>query len=81
MSDDESEMYIYTNLTLSDTEEIYSSQEAMEEGSPVAQAFVGIEGILSLQIEGGDMTIKREADVPWHTIVADISAALKDFFL
>ncbi len=82
LSDDGKEMYIYTNLTLGEGEaEQYTSPAAMEEGSPVAQALALLEGIVELQIDGSDMTIIRDSDFPWHVIVADVSAALKDFFL
>jgi hypothetical protein len=82
LSDDGEEMYFYTNLKLAEGEvEQYDSPAAMEEGSPVAQALALLEGIAELQIDGGDMTLTRDPDVPWHIIVADVSAALKDFFL
>ena len=82
LSDDGEEMYISTNLTLAEDEaEVYESAAAMEEGSPVAQALAMIEGIVQLRLEGGDMVITRDPDAPWHAMVADISAALKDFFL
>ncbi|MCB9422593.1 MAG: NifU N-terminal domain-containing protein [Ardenticatenaceae bacterium] len=82
LGDSGEEMNFYTNLTLAEGEaELYESSVEMEEGSPVAQALALLEGIARLQIEGCDMTITREPDVPWHVVVADVSAALKDFFL
>jgi hypothetical protein len=82
LSDDGTAMHIYTNLTLSDEAgEYYDTTEALEEGSPVAQALAVIDGIATLRIEGGDMTVTRQPDAEWHAIVADISAAIKDFFL
>jgi hypothetical protein len=82
LSDDGDEMFFYTNLTLADGEaETYDSPEAMEEGSPVAQALALLDGIAQLEINGRDLTIIRDPDTPWHVIVADVSAALKDFFL
>ena len=82
LSDDGDEMFFFTNLTLAEGGvEQYDSPAVMEEGSPVAQALAVIEGIARLQIEGREMTITREPDAPWHVIVADVSAALKDFFL
>ncbi|MEJ2749059.1 MAG: NifU N-terminal domain-containing protein [Anaerolineae bacterium] len=81
-SDDGEEMYVYTNLTLAEGEaEQYDSPAAMEEGSPVAQALALLEGIARLHIEGREMVITRQPGAPWHVIVADVSAALKDFFL
>lgn len=82
LSDNGEEMLFYTNLTLAESEaEQYDSPAAMEEGSPVAQALAVIEGIARLQIDGSEMAIIREPSAPWHAIVADVSAALKDFFL
>jgi len=82
LSDDDSILTVYTNLRLNDGEvEQYHSSEELEEGSPVAQALAIIEGIRYLQIEGGDLTVRRASDAPWHVIISDISAALKDFFL
>ena len=82
LSDDNKTLNVYTNLRLNEGEiEQYQSAEEMEEGSPVAQACAIIEGISSLQIQGGEMIICREADAAWHIIISDISAALKDFFL
>jgi hypothetical protein len=82
LSDDGEEMLFYTNLTLTEGEaEQYDSPTAMEEGSPVAQALAVIEGIARLEIDGSEMAVIREQNAPWHVIVADVSAALKDFFL
>lgn len=82
ISDDGRTLTVYTNLRLNDGEaEKYHSNEEMEEGSPVAQALAVIEGIISLQIQDSDLTVRREPDTPWHIIISDISAALKDFFL
>jgi hypothetical protein len=53
----------------------------MEEGSAVAQALAVVGGIEMLFIDGRDLTISRDPDVDWHVIVADVSSALKDFFL
>jgi hypothetical protein len=82
LNDDGQEMYFYTNLTLAVGDaERYDSPAAMEEGSPVALALALLEGIAQLQIADKGMIITREPDYPWHVIVADVSAALKDFFL
>jgi hypothetical protein len=82
LSDDGSTLTVYTNLHLNDGEaEQYHSPEELEEGTPVAQALAVIEGICFLQIEGSDLTVRRDPDIPWHLIISDISAALKDFFL
>lgn len=83
LSDDGHSMYFYTNLALTEenTVEEYNGRSQMEEGSPVAQALSVIEGITHLRLEGSDMTVTCEPGAPWHAIVADITAALKDFFL
>lgn len=82
MSDDGTRMHFFTNLTLTDRgEEDYGTVAAMEEGSPVAQALAVVPGIATLHIEESEMTITREPDAEWYLIVADVSAALKDFFL
>jgi hypothetical protein len=82
LSDDDSTLTVYTNLLLNDGKiEVYHSYEELEEGSPVAQALAVIEGILFLQIEGSDLIVRRADETPWHIIISDISAAIKDFFL
>jgi hypothetical protein len=82
LSDDNSTLNVYTNLRLNEGElEQYHSAAELEEGSPVAQMFAIIEGISTLQIQGGEIIVHREPDAAWHIIISDISAALKDFFL
>lgn len=82
MTDDGAHMYFYTNLSLTEGGvEQYNSVEAMEEGSPVAQALSVVPGIRRLRMQGDELSVTREPDADWHVIVDDISAALKDFFL
>lgn len=82
VSDDVNVMYFHTNLQLSEEAmEEYDSVGAMEEGSPIAQALSVIQGIARLQISENDMTICRDPAAPWHAIVGDVSAVLRDFFL
>lgn len=82
LSDDGRILIVSTNLRLNEGDvEQYSSPDEMEEGSPVAQALAVIEGMHTLQIEGSSLTVQRDPDTPWHIIISDISAALKDFFL
>jgi hypothetical protein len=82
ISEDGSRMFISTNLTLSEEGiETYATQEAMEEGSPIAQALSMVEGIAWLWIEANELTIARNPAASWHTIEADVAAVLKDFFL
>jgi hypothetical protein len=80
--DSPDEMIFTTNVKLADAgPETYDSTEAMEEGSPVAQALSFVEGIRRAHIDGSQLTVVREPDAAWHIIVADISAAIRDFFL
>jgi hypothetical protein len=82
ISEDGTRLSISTNLTLSEEgDETYASLEAMEEGSALAQALSVVEGIVWMRIEEDELTIVRNPGVPWHTIEADVSAVLKDFFL
>lgn len=82
IDDDDLTMHISTNLKLAEGEkEEYDSLEAMEEGSPVAQALAMIDGIDHLTINGKNIRLVRDPEAPWHSLVGDISAALKDFFL
>lgn len=82
IDDDNLTMHISTNLKLADSEpEKYDSLEALEEGSSVAQALSMIDGIAHLTIDGKNMILVRDPEAPWHSLVGDISAALKDFFL
>jgi hypothetical protein len=82
IGDDDVSIVISTNLKLAEEGiEEYDSAEAMEEGSPLAQSLSVVEGIVRLRIEAQDMIVTRDLQVPWHAIVADLLAALKDFFL
>ena len=81
---DPHQMLLTTNINLtaaSHAAEMYQSPEEMEEGSPLAQSLSYIEGIHELHISGQTMTIRRDPDVDWHIIIADVSAAVRDFFL
>ena len=82
-SGDEPDTIIFTtNVRLSEGEpENYISVAALEEGSPLAQAFAIVPGIYELRLEGGEMVVRHDPDVPLHVIVADISAVIRDFFL
>ena len=82
MSDDGTQMFFYTNLRLAEgAGETYHSSSALEVGSPVAQALAVVAGIVRVEIDGRDLIVTRDHEVDWHVIVADVSAALKDFFL
>jgi hypothetical protein len=83
LSENGAAIFFTTNLPLTDAgiEETYGSAEAMEEGSPVAQTLASVDGIARAQLNGGEMVVHLLADADWHAVVADVSAALKDFFL
>jgi hypothetical protein len=81
-TDDPAVINFSTNLSLTDEgAEEYGSAEEMEEGTPLAQAISHVEGIQGLRIEGSNLAVTRDLETPWHIVVADVSAAIKDFFL
>lgn len=83
-TDDPLVIDFHTNLDLTgvqQTVEQYESREDMEEGSPLAQTLAFVDGIHRLRLAGQTMTVTRDPDVDWHIIVADVTAAVRDFFL
>lgn len=68
-------------LTADDASERYGTPDALAEGSPVAQALAEIGGIAGVEIAGNALFVTCSPAADWHAIVADVSAALKDFFL
>jgi len=80
---DGGEIVFHTNLrlTAAGRPEQYTSTAALEEGSPVAQALSGVVGIATLSMEGGRIAVTTLPDADWHGLIADVTAALKDFFL
>lgn len=71
-----------TNLRLApEGREEYGSGVEMEEGSPVAQLLSGVEGIVACSLDGGEIVIRRDPETEWHNLVAEVAAALKEFFL
>lgn len=82
--EDPAVIHLYTNLPLTTAAsgvEEYDSYDEMMEGSPLAQALAVINGIAQLRLDGTDMMVVRDIETPEHALIADISAALKDFFL
>ena len=81
--DDLNLVHFFTNLPLTSEgeEESYTSVDAMLEGSAVAQALAGVEGIVTLTLTESDMSIHKEDDVDEYALIADVSAVIKDFFL
>lgn len=80
---DDRVVLFHTNLKLTAAggEEFYASADELEEGSPVAQALIVVAGIDTLAMSEGEMTITTRPDADWHAVIADVTAALKDFFL
>lgn len=76
-------IHFFTNLPLTtdDQVESYSSLEAMQEGSAVAQALAEVNGIVSLTLSGREMSVEKEDGLDAYALIADVSAAMKDFFL
>jgi hypothetical protein len=74
---------IITNQTLTDqVEEVYTSYEEGDEGSPIAQMlFNGVNGITALKMTPHTLFVTRAADHSWEEIVDDVRDALRDFFL
>ncbi len=82
ITDDPAVLSFSTNLNLSEEGvERYDSPAEMEVGSAVAQSMALVEGINKLRIEGSDMIVTRDPNTPWHLIIAEVTAALKEFFL
>lgn len=80
---DNGEIVFHTNLRLATAgrSETYDTAAALEEGSPVAQALSAVHGIATVTMNGGRLTVTTQPDADWHAIIADVTAALKDFFL
>jgi hypothetical protein len=80
---EEGKILFTTNLklTAAGQPEFYVSMDEMEEGSPVAQALAAVEGIDTLWMDGGMLTVTSLTDADWHAIIADVKAALREFFL
>lgn len=82
LSEDGRFMHLHTNLKLApEAIETYESPDEMAEGSPLAQTLATIEGLTTLRIESHTLILTRAPDAPWHAIISDVSAALKDFYL
>ncbi|MFK7800941.1 MAG: NifU N-terminal domain-containing protein [Anaerolineae bacterium] len=76
-------IHFFTNLLLTTDgqTESYQSLDEMLEGSAVAQALAEVDGIVSVTLTGGEMSIEKEDDLDAYALIADVSAAIKDFFL
>jgi len=73
---------LVTNLDLAaGNPEHYASRDQAELGSPLAQLLFEIGGLEELSIEGKTLTITAYAGLELTTLIDDLTAALKDFFL
>ncbi len=83
LGDDGQSIMFETNLPLTSeaVEEHYNDEAPLAQGSPLAQSLAGIPGVLSVTIANSDLTVVYGQDADWHVIIADVTAALKDFFL
>jgi hypothetical protein len=82
ISDDGRELRFLTNLPLTEGgEEFYDTAATLEEGTPVAQALASVPGIAQLRMNGNELFITPQPDGDWHVLIADVKAALKEFFL
>ena len=80
--DDPTQLIIYANIRLTaDGTEQYDSADAMEEGSPLAQALSFVGGITKLRIEEHELHLTRNLDYEWFSIVEDVRSLIIDFFL
>jgi hypothetical protein len=80
---DDGAILLHTNLKLTapGEAESYPSPDEMETGSPVAQALAVVDGIASLTMRDGEIVLTIADDADWHAVIADATAALKEFFL
>lgn len=81
--DEDGTIRFHTNLSLTAdaSKEQYNSVAEMEVGSPVAQALAVVDGIETLEMSDGEIALTIRPDADWHAIIADVTAALKEFFL
>lgn len=82
-TDDPNVLEIVTNMTLTDMdEEIYTSFDEGDEGTPIAQMlFNGVNGLQALTITQHTLRITRDPDTTWEELVDEVRDALRDFFL
>jgi hypothetical protein len=80
--DEPGSIIVTTNVRLSEGQvERYDSVAALEVGSPLAQALAYVPGIRRLHLGEYEIVVWHDPAMPTHVIVADISAAIRDFFL
>jgi hypothetical protein len=61
--DDPDQIKLITNLNLApEGPESYADREEGDEGSPLAQALFGIDGLVALDIEGSLLQVCRDAE-------------------
>lgn len=83
ISEDGRTIIFQTNLSLTEPgeREVYASAAAMDEGSPVAQCLSVVGGMERLTLADDVLVVELEPDAVAHVIIADVAAALRDFFL
>lgn len=83
LDEDGRTIVFHTNLPLTSgaTVERFETAAALAEGSPVAQALGALDGIAAAEIAGDVLLITCDPAADWHAVAADVSAALKEFFL
>ncbi len=76
-------MRLVTNLDLTPegSPEVYDSSDQGDQGSPLAQALFGVPGLAALTLDGHMLWITRASGVEWHSLIEDVSDALRDFYL
>lgn len=74
---------LITNQTLTEQdEEIYTTPQAGEVGSPIAQTiFFAVDGIQALTLIEDTLIVTRQPNYSWEAIIDEIRDALRDFFL
>ena len=74
---------LYVNQVLTEAgAEIYANPQDGDQGSPIAQLlFTAVDGIQMLTIAEDRLTITREPEQTWETIIDEVRDALRDWFL
>ena len=82
-SDDPETADLFINQLLTEADgEHYDCPAEGDLGSPIAQMlFAAADGIQKLTISRDCLTITRQADYPWETLIAEVRLALRDWYL
>jgi Scaffold protein Nfu/NifU N terminal len=83
--DDPNTVYLHTNLNYGAdgeaVEEDYPNPASGQTGTPIAQFLFEIAGLEALKITGSTLVVQRAPDTEWHTLIDELTTALKQFFL